>query len=76
VNDLYVALTKKAGPPRPAQRGKAADDFARVPSAFRWVTTEDLDLPFQEFAWDPAASSRERRLQPDAMLEDWSPSAT
>ena len=70
VNDLYVALAKKPGTPSPAQRGKPANDFARLPSAFRWVATEDLDLPFQEFAWDPSASSRERRLQPDAMLED------
>lgn len=70
VNDFYVALTKKLGPPRPAERGKPADDFARVPSAFRWIPTEDLDLPFQEPAWDPPASTLDRRLQPDAMLED------
>jgi hypothetical protein len=70
VNDLYVALTKKPGTPKPAQAGKPADDFARVPSAFRWVPTEDLDLPFREVAWDPPASIRDSRLQPNAMLED------
>ena len=70
VNDLYVALTKQPRAPRPAQRGRPADDFAHVPSAFRWVATEDLDLPFQELAWDAQATRRESRLQPDAMLED------
>lgn len=70
VNDLYVALTRRLATPKPAQRGKPADDFARVPGAFRWVPTEELDLPFREFAWDPPASSRDRRIQPNAMLED------
>lgn len=70
VNDLYVALTKNLGTSKPAQRGKPANDFASVPSAFRWVPTEDLDLSFREFAWEPQAGSRDRRLQPDAMLED------
>ena len=70
VNDLYVALTKKAGPPRPAPRGKPADDFARVPSAFRWVATEDLELPFSEYVAKPPDHVADRRLQPDAMLED------
>jgi len=70
VNDLYVALTRNLGTPRAAQRGKPADDFARVPRAFRWVPTEDLDLPFRECASDAALSVRDSRLQPDAMLED------
>jgi len=70
VNDLYVALTKKAGTPKPAERGKPADDFARVPSAFRWVATEDLELPFQKYVTKPPDHFAERRLQPDAMLED------
>ena len=70
VNDLYVALTKKPGTPRPAPRGKPADDFARVPSAFRWVATEDLELPFSEYVAKPPDHVADRRLQPDAMLED------
>jgi hypothetical protein len=70
VNDLYVALTKKAGSPRPAQRGKPANDFARVPSAFRWIATEDLELPFKEYVASVPDHVEDRRLQPDAMLED------
>ena len=61
---------KKAGTPKPAQRGKPADDFARVPSAFRWVATEDLELPFSEYVPKPPDHVADRRLQPDAMLED------
>jgi hypothetical protein len=70
VNDLYVALTKKPGAPRAAQRGKPADDFARIPSAFRWVATEDLELPFKEYVASVPDYVADRRLQPDAMLED------
>jgi hypothetical protein len=70
VNDLYVALTKKLGPPKPAERGKPADNFARLPSAFRWVATEDLELPFQEYVSRIPDHVADRRLQPDAMLED------
>src|SRR5207253_2319814 len=70
VNDLYVALTKKPGTTKPAPRGKPADDFARVPSAFRWVATEDLELPFQEYVAKIPDHVADRRLQPDAMLED------
>jgi hypothetical protein len=70
VNDLYVALTKKAGTPKPAERGKPADDFARLPSAFRWVATEDLELPFREYVSTIPEHVADRRLQPDAMLED------
>jgi hypothetical protein len=70
VNDLYVALAKKPGTPSPAQRGKPADDFARLPSAFRWVATEDLELPFKEYLAKIPDHVADRRLQPDAMLED------
>jgi hypothetical protein len=70
VNDLYVALTKKLGAPSPAQRGKPADDFARLPSMFRWVATEDLELPFKEYVTKIPDHVADRRLQPDAMLED------
>jgi hypothetical protein len=70
VNDLYVALTKKRGEPKPAERGKPADDFARLPSAFRWVATEDLELPFSEYVAKIPDHVADRRLQPDAMLED------
>jgi hypothetical protein len=69
VNDLYVALTKKPGPPKPAERGKPADDFARIPSAFRWVAAEDLELPFREYVAKIPDHVADRRLQPDAMLE-------
>src|SRR5713226_9254969 len=70
VNDLYVALTKKPGTPQAAKRGRLADDFARVPTAFRWVATEDLELPFSEYVPKPPDHVADRRLQPDAMLED------
>jgi len=70
VNDLYVALTKRSGAPQATQRGRPADDFARVPSAFRWVASEDLDLPFKEYVRDVRGTVADRRLQPDAMLED------
>ena len=70
VNDLYVALTKKLGAAKPAQRGKLANDFARVPRAFRWIATEDLDLPFKEWVAAVPDYIADRRVQPDAMLED------
>jgi hypothetical protein len=70
VNDLYVALTKSSKVPQSAQRGRPADDFARVPTAFRWVASEDLELPFQEYMRDVRGTVADRRLQPDAMLED------
>ena len=73
VNELYVALAKRPDAPRRAdwseQRGKPADDFARVPTAFRWVPSEDLELPFAEYVREEDRS-RDRRLQPDALLED------
>ena len=73
VNELYVALTKRSDAPRgadwSARRGKPADDFARVPTVFRWVPGEDLELPFAEYVRGEDRS-RDRRLQPDAMLED------
>ena len=73
VNELYVALTKRPDAPRPAdwsaRRGKPADDFARVPTAFRWVPSEDLELPFAEYVREENRL-RDRRLQPDALLED------
>jgi hypothetical protein len=68
-----VALTKRPDAPRRAdwseRRGKPADDFARVPTAFRWVPSEDLELPFAEYVHEEDRS-RDRRLQPDALLED------
>jgi len=73
VNELYVALTKRPDAPRRAdwseRRGKPADDFARVPTSFRWVPSEDLELPFAEYVREEDRS-RDRRLQPDALLED------
>ncbi len=73
VNELYVALTKTRETPRVGtavdRRGKPANDFARLPTAFRWRPSEELDLPFQEFV--PEENRQyERRLQPDALLED------
>ena len=72
VNEFYVALVKRPDAPRPAdcdRRGKPAHDFARVPTAFRWIPSEDLELPFAEYVREENAS-RDRRLQPDALLED------
>ena len=73
VNELYVALTKRPDAPRRAdwnaQRGRPADDFSRVPTAFRWVPSEDLELPFAEYVLEEDRS-RDRRLQPDALLVD------
>src|SRR5438132_4179180 len=73
VNELYVALAKRPDAPRRAdrnsRRGKPAYDFARVPTAFRWVPSEDLELPFEEYVREEDRS-RDRRLQPDALLED------
>jgi hypothetical protein len=68
VNDLYVALAKRPDAPH-ARRGKVADDFARLPTAFRWIPSEELELPFAEYSAEEGRS-RDRRLQPDAMLED------
>jgi hypothetical protein len=68
VNELYVALVKRPDAPH-AKRGRAADDFARLPTAFRWIPSEELELPFTEYI-SAEDRSRDRRLQPDAMLED------
>jgi Replication-relaxation len=71
VNQLYVALAR-----RPAQQvatnpgryaGKLAADYAPLPTAFRWIPSEDLEIPFDEYAH---GEPRACRLQPDAMLED------
>ena len=74
VNDLYVALTKKFGTPKPAERGKPADDFARLPTAFRWVATEDLELPFREYAAERPDRVADRRLQRTRCWRTWSAS--
>jgi Replication-relaxation len=68
VNELYVAVVKRPDAPH-AKRGKVADDFARLPTAFRWIPSEELELPFTEYVSEEDRS-RDRRLQPDAMLED------
>jgi Replication-relaxation len=68
VNELYVALVKRPEAPH-AKRGKAADDFARLPTAFCWIPSEELELPFTEYVSEENRS-QDRRLQPDAMLED------
>lgn len=71
VNQLYVALARRhsqhvaAKPGRYA--GKLAADYASLPAAFRWIPSEDLELPFDEYIH---GETRERRLQPDAVLED------
>ena len=52
-----------------ARRGKPADDFARLPAAFRWIPSEELELPFSEYVREEGRA-RDRRLQPDAVLED------
>lgn len=71
VNQLYVALARRpsehiaAKPGRYA--GKLAADYAPLPTAFRWIPSEDLELPFDEYVHGEV---RERRLQPDAVLED------
>src|SRR5205814_2040824 len=53
VNELYVALTRKrSSNPRATvaeRRGEPPDDYARLPTAFRWVPSEDLELPFQSY---------------------------
>jgi hypothetical protein len=73
VNELYVALTKKNDAPRTVgavdRRGKPANDFARLPTALRWLPSEELELPFQEFVPEEH-KVHDRRLQPAAMLED------
>src|SRR5207253_1944465 len=72
VNELYAALTRKGpsdpAPAVPGQRGKAPHDYARLPTVFRWVPSEDLELPFQSY--EPGRGRCDRRLQPDAILED------
>jgi Replication-relaxation len=68
VNEVYVSLVKRPDAPH-AKRGKVADDFARLPTAFRWIPSEELELPFTEYVSEEDRS-RDRRLQPDAMLED------
>ena len=72
MNELYVALVEKGAKSGPwqAKRGKAAMDFARIPDAatWRWVPTEDLDLPFQDYD-QRTMRSIDRRLQPDALIE-------
>src|SRR5712692_2757888 len=40
---------------------------AKIPTYFRWVPGEYLDLPFSEFM--PESRKEKRRLQPDAVLE-------
>ncbi|GAC1341989.1 MAG: hypothetical protein NVSMB23_14230 [Myxococcales bacterium] len=71
VNELYVALVKRHDAPErtTAKRGKPADDFARVSKAFRWIPSEELELPFSEYVREEGRA-RDRRLQPDALLED------
>jgi hypothetical protein len=72
VNELYVALVKRPDAPQqltPARRGKPANDFARVSKAFRWIPSEELELPFSEYVREEGRA-RDRRLQPDALLED------
>jgi len=73
VNDLYVALTRRSSSNPPArvvteQRGRAPDDYARLPTVFSWVPSDDLELPFQSY--EPGRGKSDRRLQPDAILED------
>jgi hypothetical protein len=71
VNQLYVALARRpsqhvaAKPGRYA--GKLAADYAPLPTTFRWIPSEDLELPFDEYAHGEA---RPCHLQPDAVLED------
>jgi hypothetical protein len=71
VNELYVALVKRQEAPlrEATKRGKPAADFARVSQAFRWIPSEELELPFSEYVRDEGRA-RDRRLQPDAVLED------
>ena len=72
MNELYVALTRKrsSNPPARAaeQRGKAPNDYVRLLTVFRWVPCEDVELPFQNY--EPGRGKCDRRLQPDAILED------
>jgi hypothetical protein len=35
------------------KRGKPADDFARVSKAFRWIPSEELELPFSAGGFRP-----------------------
>ena len=52
----------------PGRPGRVPDDFALLPTAFRWVPSEDLELPFESY--EIGHGRRDRRLQPDAVLED------
>src|SRR3989442_5779156 len=58
VNEVFLGLVP--------QDGKTP---AKVPRHVRWVLGEYLNLPFEEFDRD-AMRLEQRRLQPDAMLED------
>src|SRR6266851_1513945 len=40
---------------------------AKIPTNFRWIPGEYLDLPFSEYM--PESRSERRRLQPDAVIE-------
>jgi len=81
VNQLYVALTRRPSQHVAAKLGryasKLAADYAPLPTAFRWIPSEDLELPFDEYVHGEA---RACRLQPDAVLEDhlrrWQTSST
>jgi len=71
VNQLYVALARSPSQPVAAKpgryAGRLAADYTPLPTAFRWIPSEDLELPFDEYVHGEV---RERRLQPDAVLED------
>jgi hypothetical protein len=73
VNELYVALTRRNSSnaqARTAERpGNGPDDYARLPTVFRWIPSEDLELPFERH--EPGRGKRDCRLQPDAILEDY-----
>jgi hypothetical protein len=72
VNELYVALTRRSSRNPAARvagvRGKAPGDYARLPTAFRWLPSEELELPFESY--ELGRGKCDRRLQPDAILED------
>src|SRR2546425_164380 len=44
-----------------------AEQPAKVPTNFRWIPGEYLDLPFTR--WKPQAEKVQARMQPDAVLE-------
>lgn len=58
LNEVFLGLV--------AQDGKTP---AKVPRQFRWILGEYLDLPFTEMVL-LAREPENRRLQPDALLED------